>query len=222
MATRFEIRTNGYRAMDGSRWHTARTPCSNRAKNSGGRSRSHIGSRLAPRLLPSASLNWSGRVSKPEVDKLITGSLPLAERHSPAHPASLPEIESCAEVSLILSGFDNPNCRRPWVVSSVLDSLRRGTARKGPESRPSVALDRRVMDVPPFISGTPEVSAVEGQVALRFEKSARELDWPFGRQRPPRSGACRSLKIPERPLERPHRRDVYGRARERRATLGRP
>lgn len=59
--------------------------------------------------------------------------------------------------------FDNPNCRRPWEASSVFDSLRRRTACKGPESTPSVALDRRRMDVPPFISGTLEVSAVEGR-----------------------------------------------------------
>lgn len=51
-------------------------------------------------------------------------------------------------------------------------------------------------------------------MALRFEKSARELDRPYGRQRPPESGVCRVLIIRERPLERPHRRDVYERARE--------
>lgn len=182
--------------MDGSRWHTARTPCSNRAKNSGGRSRSHIGSRLAPRLLPSASRNWSGRVSKPEVDKPIVGSLPLAERHSPAHPARPPEIESCAEAGVILNGFDNPNCRRPWEASSVLDSLRRRTARKSPESTPPVALDSRKMDVPLFISGTPEVSAVEGRwVALRFEKSARGLGCGnhSANSARTRSGPCRAF-----------------------------
>lgn len=213
MMTRIEIRTNGYRAMDGSRWHTARTPCSNRAKNSGGRSRSHIGSRLAPRLFPSASRDWSGRVSKPEVDKLIAGSLPLAERHSSAHPASLPEIQNCAEVSVILNRFDNPNCRRPWEVSSVLDSLRRGTARKGPESTPSVALDRRKMDVPPFISGTGSVCCGGQVVALGFENLAREHT-PGFRLRPPAKRGVLCLENLESALERPVDRHVKTCARK--------